>query len=80
VIRAAALSYPLMGLRRSFPTANAFDVRIARVRSHPLFAPDAAGAATPSLQRIDGADALLHPTGFEARAGLGSLSEVLHRP
>jgi hypothetical protein len=29
-----------------------------------VFAPDAAGAATPSLQRIDGADALPHPTGF----------------
>jgi len=35
VLCGRALSYPLMGLRRSFPTANAIDVRIARVLSHP---------------------------------------------
>jgi hypothetical protein len=63
-----ALPNPLMGLRRSFPTGMKTNSRFgSKVTS--LLAPDAAGASSPSLQRIDGADASPSRPAFEFRAG-----------
>jgi len=45
-----------------------------------LLAPHAGGAVSPSLQRIDGADASPARIGSECPSRASSLSEVLHRP
>jgi hypothetical protein len=80
VLCGRALSYPLMGLRRSFPTANAIDVRIAPVRSHPCLRQMLLAPRRRPFSVLMGLMPCLTRPASEARAGLGSLSEVLHRP
>jgi hypothetical protein len=71
VFRRPRIPNPLLGLRRILPDRKCGpDSRDFLAKVTSLFAPDAScRRGSPSLQRIDGADAWLFPAHFEGEPG-----------